>query len=169
MMKATTIAGGCLLFLLIPAAWAVRVYSWTDTAGITHFSETPPDDAPYGFTVRDLEPAPVAGIPAPDDYYSVVNQAARMEARRLEMERQRLDILRAEAQARQAEADAAAVREQAAGEDASRSDGYIPLYPWYPVYGPRPYQSHRYYPHHPNARPQRPGHNKKLILDPEKP
>ncbi len=164
------IAGSCLLLLLMSQAWSARVYSWTDAEGITHFSETPPDDVQIDSVILEVEPAPVASTPAGDDYYSVANQAARMEARRLEMERLRAEILKAEAQARQADADAAAAtREQVAEPDDDRAS-YYPLYPWYPSHGRRPYPLHHDHPRFPprGAYPP-PRHNKKLILTPDKP
>ena len=156
--------------LLIPPAWSAPVYSWTDAAGIIHFSETPPDDSQFEVTVRDIEPAPVAGTPAADDYYSVANQAARMEARRLERDRLRAEILKAEAEARRAEAAAAAAREQPAEPAGERATGYFLPYPYYPpYYGYRPYPDYRDHPHHPPQPVRRPARNKKLIVNPDKP
>jgi hypothetical protein len=171
MMRTPTIAGCCLLVLLQPAAWSARVYSWTDAHGITHFSETPPADTRIEATVLEIEPAPAPGTPAADDYYSVVNQAARMEARRLEMERHRAEILKAEAQARQAEAAAAAAaRATAKAETPPPAGSYYPLYPWRHYYGSRPYPSYRHRPPLPPAdRPHRPRHKKRLVVYPDKP
>ncbi len=163
--------GGFLLLLLIAPVRAAPVYSWTDAQGVTHFSETPPDDAQIESSVLEVEPAPVAGPSIADDYYSVANQAARMEARRLEQERLRAEILRAEAEARRADADAAAAaREQAEAAADARDIRYYPLYPYYPNYGYRRYPYHRDHPRFPPPRPHPPPkRNKKLVVEPATP
>jgi hypothetical protein len=166
----TLFAGGFLLLSLMPPGWSARVYSWTDAEGIFHFSETPPDDAQLEVTVREIEPAPVTDAPTGDDYYSVANQAARMEARRLEMEQIRAEILKAEAEARQANADAAAATREQAGEPAEdHASRYYPLYPWYPAYGTRPYPGYREHPRYPPHRVRLPDFNRKIVVPPHKP
>jgi hypothetical protein len=161
-------AGSVLLLLPGFPAWGGTVYSWTDAGGVTHFSESPPDDPRIESTVMDIEPAPAVESPGADDYYSVANQAARMEARRLEQERRRAEILTAEAEARRAEAEAEVARERdtATEEEATR---YYPLYLWYP-YGHRLHPRYRDHlhlpPHKPHPPPRR---NKKLVVNPDTP
>lgn len=161
------LAGSALLLMTGPAGWAGSVYSWTDTHGVTHFSETPPADAGIESTVRELEPAPAVTLPGADDYYSVANQAARMEARRLEQERLRAEILRAEAEARRAEAEAEAARREETAAEPEATTRYLPLYPWNP-YGqwsrPFLYPPPRHAPPGPYPPPQR---NKRLVIEPE--
>jgi hypothetical protein len=93
-----------LLISITTLAQAEPVYRWIDRAGVTHFSETPPDRTVTGVRIVDLPPpGPEQPVQA-DDYYSVANQAARMEARRLESERLRAEQQRAAAALRQTEA-----------------------------------------------------------------
>lgn len=155
-MKSSGLAGALLLLCLTNPAVAEPVYSWTDATGVTHFSETPPDDTRVESRVLDIEPAPVTAAPPVDDYYSIANQAARMEARRMEQQRLRAEILRAEAEARRADA---AAREQAI-EPATEETHYYPVYPWYPFGHRRPphYREQPRFrpPHQPYPPPTRP-------------
>lgn len=166
-MKISGCIGGAILLLCLPgAAWPAEVYSWTDTEGVTHYSETPPADRSDS-TLLELEPVPVVASPAADDYYSVANQAARMEARRLEQERQRAEIQRLRAEARRAAAAAEATARDRADAAAvqQQEPHYYPLYPW-PPYGHRP-RPHRYEPARAPYPPSR--RNKQLVVNPERP
>lgn len=159
----TIITGCCLLVCLVSRVWSARVYSWTDADGVTHYSETAPDGEQLEVTVLEIVP-PVVAAPADDDYYSVANQAGRMEARRLEKERLRAEILRAEAEARKADADAAAA---ARTQSAEQTRDRYPLYPWYPYSGHRPYPAYQTYPRFPRHKPHhRPSRNKKIVIPP---
>lgn len=161
------LAGSALLLLTGSAAWAGNVYSWTDADGVTHFSETPPGQAGIESTVRELEAAPAVTLPSADDYYSVANQAARMEARRLEQARQRAEILRAEAEARRADAEAEAARREETATEPEAGTRYLPLYPWNP-YGHRDWPFHRPPPRYPPPGPYPPPQrNKRLVIEPE--
>ena len=67
-----------------------EIYRWTDAEGRVHFSDVPPsagDHAP----LRALEPAPAGASTSriPEDHYSVLNQAKRLEINRLEREQMR--------------------------------------------------------------------------------
>jgi hypothetical protein len=130
-----------VLLLFTGPLQAEPVYRWVDSAGITHFSQTAPPDPSIETSVMELDP-PLPDSSAADDYYSVINQAARMESRRLELER-----LRAEAEALRAQA-AAANRAPEPEPQAA------PAYP-YPVYGFPAYPGHWRPPHHrpPHHRP----------------
>lgn len=134
------------LVLLSLAARAIAgvIYTWTDAAGITHFSETPPPDPTL--QARPIElPEPPPGMQPPGDYYSVINQLNRMQTQRLETEKLIAERKRAEAEARRAVAEAEAQQQQDAYQEAAPE-----YYPVYPLYGYRP----------PYARPpgMRPGH-----------
>lgn len=68
---------------------AAPVYRWVDEGGLVHFGDEPPPDGAGAVERVEVEPgSPAAG----DDYYSVVNQARRMEAQRLERERHRAEV-----------------------------------------------------------------------------
>jgi hypothetical protein len=106
--------GALALAALAGEVVADRVYRWTDPSGAVHFSDHPP---PGG---RPSEPMDL-GLPpsAPpeagqDDYYSVVNQARRLEEQRLERERQAAEV---EALRRQAEPAPAPPREESSGAE----------------------------------------------------
>ncbi|MEZ5542707.1 MAG: DUF4124 domain-containing protein [Pseudomonadota bacterium] len=142
------------------------VYSWTDADGVTHYSESPPPDAATEHATLELEPAPVLPPPMADDYYSVANQAARMEARRLEQERRRAEIRRLQAEAQRAAAEAAAAAAQPPEAAEARTEVWYPLYPWQ-RFGYRPYPHAHEYPQRPPQRPP-PQRNKKLVIEPER-
>ena len=70
--------------------YGAEIYRWIDAEGRVHFSDVPPsagDHAP----LRAFEPAPAdAGTShIPEDHYSVLNQAKRLEINRLEREQMR--------------------------------------------------------------------------------
>ncbi len=95
------------ILLLAPTAPAAGpVYQWTDAEGVTHFSEVPPVIAGPEVTRFELEPPPPASMA--DDYYSVINQARRMEQRRLQAADLRIRQLQAQAEADRARAAASA-------------------------------------------------------------
>lgn len=89
-------------FLLAPAS-AGAIFTWVDKDGVTHFSESPPENGSVKARQIEVEPAPVVGNTGEDDYFSVVRQLERMQQRRLENERAKLERLQAETAARQAE------------------------------------------------------------------
>jgi hypothetical protein len=68
---------------------AAPVYRWVDEGGVVHFGDEPPPDGAGAVERVEVEPGSPA---AADDYYSVVNQARRMEAQRLERERHRAEV-----------------------------------------------------------------------------
>jgi len=118
-----------VLLTAISSSSAGPVYSWVDDDGITHFSDTPPIDE--SVSVRSIEdlPPPAAGISMDGNFYSVVNQATRMETQRLLAEKLRAERLQAEAEARQARAEALAAQQPAIRYE-KEPDRYI--YPYYP-------------------------------------
>lgn len=141
-MNATLRTGLGLLLLLPALASAATVYTWTDDRGVTHFSETPPPDRMADTRRLEIDAPPAMGPAFDDDYFSVINQARRMQQSRLENERARVERLKAEAQAKRAAAQARAARRS--------DDEYYYREPWYtPIYS---------YPRHPWYRPGfRPG------------
>ncbi len=90
-LAATAGVGFLVALLGASAALAQPVYRWTDASGEVHFSDRPPAGAvPQPVEQVEVDPAPAA--PQGEDYYSVVNQARRMEEQRLERERQAAEI-----------------------------------------------------------------------------
>jgi hypothetical protein len=149
-------AGLCLPILLtlsISFACAAQVYSWVDDSGVTHFSETPPPERADDTQIIDIAPTPApasdnANI-EDDDFYSVINQADRMEARRLENERLAAEKEQARAEASKARAEADALQQPGPDNDSTGDNTpYYPTYPYYPRYG-----------HHPGG----PGHRPKPV------
>lgn len=143
-----------LLFVALQPAAAEPVYSWVDPAGITHFSGLPPPPGVDEAMQLDLPPYPAAAIPA-DDYYSVINQAARMESRRLEREKLEAQRRLAEAEAQRARAEALAAREAAMQPAPAVSYPYLP---WYPVSGRHPHRHHPRRDHRDSHYPHRANH-----------
>ena len=145
-----------IIFLLLPIAQssAGQVYTWTDGNGTTHFSEAPPNDEAISAEQINLQPAPSAGNIIDDDFYSVANQADRMERTRLENEKLTAERLQAEAEANRARAEARATQQiqyQGNSQDDAR---YYPAYPYYRGYGYRPGYGNKPHP----GKPGRPGH-----------
>jgi hypothetical protein len=143
----TSIPAGLILLLAFSLAGAGEIFTWVDASGITHFSETAPDEAATGVAEVELPPAPTGVPDTGENYYSVINQAARMEARRLENEKLRAERLQAEAEARKARAEEQAALEAARQAASLEEPRYYPLYTHYPRYGHRPWK-HR--PRHPD-------------------
>jgi hypothetical protein len=149
-----TTSGICLPILLTLSAsfaGAAQVYTWVDDSGVTHFSETPPAAQVSETQLIEITPSATPASVADDDFYSVVNQADRMEARRLENEKLAAEKKQANAEASKARAEAAAIQQGAYNDNVSDSSRYYPAYPYYPRYG-----------HHP-GRPGRPGHGFKPV------
>jgi len=142
-----------LIFLSVPAHSAEQVYTWIDASGTTHFSEAPPLEATIGARLIEVLPASGAapGNVTDDGFYSVINQAERMQTRRLENEKLAAERKRADAEASKARAEAQAALQGSYNNDDGR---YYPVYPYYPRYGYRPRPGHR--PGHGD----RPGHSR---------
>ena len=112
-MKQTS--GICLSILLalsVSFAGATQVYTWVDDSGVTHFSETPPAERAADTQLIDITPTAAPASDADNDFYSVVNQADRMEARRLENEKLAAEKQQARAEASKARAEAAAIQQR---------------------------------------------------------
>lgn len=109
------------------------VYTWRNDNGVTHFSEERPEYPPADIQTIELDvPRPAANVF--DNYYSVVNQARRMEEDRRKRERDALERRLAIQQARQ----------NADGrydESYTYDETYVPVYPYYGhSYGKRKYR-----------------------------
>ncbi len=131
------LTGYLLLTALLTPVLAGPIYTWVDRDGVTHFSESPPENASTKARQIEVEPVPVVGNTGGDDYYSVVQQLERMQKRRLENERAQAEQLKAETAARQAETAAAKAQEQESRDEPVPTIVYpVPV----PVH---PHQRHR--------------------------
>ena len=134
-----------LLSLAAAAASAGQAYTWTDSEGVTHFSESLPADYANQARQVDLPPAKVTpGLP-PDRYRSINDQAARLQADRLQREQQRDKRRLIEAKRQQSQ------REYIDEAQDYSSSSYL-YYPyWYGPYSRRhhPYKHHRRHRQHP--------------------
>ena len=144
-----------IIFLLLPIAQssAEQVYTWVDENGTTHFSEAPPNEEAISAEQINLQPAPSAGIIAGDDFYSVANQADRMERTRLENEKLTAERLQAEAEANRARAEARATQQIQYQQNTQDDARYYPAYPYYSNNRHRPGYGHRPHP----GKPGKPG------------
>jgi hypothetical protein len=138
-----------LLTLLSGSSAGPVVYTWVDDSGITCFSDTLPEDDSISVNLIEDLPQAAAGMPGDEDFYSVVNQAKRMETRRLLNEKLTAERLRAEAEANRARAEALAAQQPTIVYE--EGPGYI--WPYYP-------RNHHRHPHkgHKPERPVRPEH-----------
>ena len=132
-----------LLTLPLSAISTEQVYTWVDGSGTTHFSEAPPPDSTFDMRLLEILPASGAapGNQPDDGFYSVINQAERMQARRLQNEKLTAERKQAEAEASKARAEA-----QAALQNSYANDDDI-YYPYYPRYR-RPWNGHKPRPGH---------------------
>jgi hypothetical protein len=145
-----TVLGGCL----VGTTLAGTVYKWVDPQGAVHYSDAPPPDGvPVVDAMRfDLPPAPP---PSEEDYYSIANQARRMEAERLALERERQQRreqeLRRQAEQLELEARERALQAQQEREEYGPSP-YLLGYPYPYYYAPRPNRlQHRPWPGRPEV------------------
>jgi hypothetical protein len=150
-----------VLLTLVSGTGAGPVYQWVDRNGITWFSDTPPPDAFVGVNLIEDLPPPAAGTRVDDDFYSVINQARRMETQRLLSEKLRAERLQAEAEASRAQAEALAAQQPVIQYE---SQPGLYAYPYYPRY-----HHHRpgRHPEHKPGRPGRPAHyNRGITIKP---
>jgi hypothetical protein len=122
---ALALVSGALL--AVAGAQAAEVFKWVDADGVTHYSESPPADDTPAETLT-LESTGPGGMTAGDDFYSVLNQARRMEAARRADEALRIQrraaSRAAEIEALQAELDAARAEAEANRETVQ----YFPVF-----------------------------------------
>jgi hypothetical protein len=147
------------LSVVISSSSAGPVYRWVDDGGVTCFSDTPPIDEFASVTLIEDLPPPAAGMPGDGDFYSVVNQARRMENQRLLAEKLKAERLQADAEARQARAEALAAQQPAIQYE-NEPDVYI--YPYHPRHHRRPPGKHPPGDHKPGRLP-RPEHFRSSI------
>ena len=143
MKKLTGIMLYLALFLAFSQTPAGEIYTWVDADGIVHYSATPPDDATSEVAQIELPPPPPPRPASAEDFYSVINQAARMRARRLESEALMAQRRAADAAARQARAEEQVALELARQSSIQDQPRYYPLYLHNPRIGHRPYWKHR--------------------------
>ena len=151
LIRLTTFAALCMFAWCLPVASYAGdvVLKWVDENGVTHYSHTPP---PEGAVTEDLQKLRFVSHeteePEQDDYYSVINQANRLRASRLELEKHR-------DQRKLARATAAGQlqQNQLPQDELYRNDNvYYPVYPVYSGFnGFRhgagkhiPYRSHKF-------------------------
>jgi hypothetical protein len=143
-----------LISLSVSANSAEEVYTWVDAEGTTHFSESQPLESETDAQLIEVLPASGAGPGRVTDesFYSVINQAERMQTRRLKNEKLIAEKKQADAEASKARAEAQAALQNSYNNDPVT---YYPVYPYYPRRGHnRPWHGQR--PGHGN----RPGHSR---------
>jgi hypothetical protein len=146
MLTLNQIPAFLVLLTALSTSSAGVVYTWVDDNGVTYFSDTPPTDESISVVlIEDLTP-PATGMAMDEDYYSVVNQARRMETQRLLSEKLMAERLQAEAEANQARAGASDALQPTIVYD-DWPGGYI--YPYYP--------RHHYRHPHKDRKPGGPG------------
>lgn len=146
--------GAVLTMGMMPpiTAAALEVHKWVDPHGVVHYSEAPPPESSADMASietleisNDYEPV----VPPEENYYSIQNQARRLEARRLSLEQARAEQQAQEATARyEQQLQQAIVVPQSTGYDtdydygAGDANGYFVGSGYYynPYYGyPVPY------------------------------
>lgn len=142
-----------LCFCLISAtaetlADSINVYKWTDAQGVTHYSEVPPS----ADNVKRIELAadPPTASP-PQDYYSIANQARRLEQQRLERERLEAELEAARLRAQRNDAQQAAAQAAAA---LYAKQAQQPERIYSPIWVPRRTGPPRHHAHWPRERPE---------------
>jgi hypothetical protein len=155
-------AGFLALLVALSTSSAAPVFTWVDSRGITYFSDTPPTDESVSVNQVEVLPPPAAGMPVDADFYSVVNQAQRMETRRLLSEKLTAERLQAEAEASRARAEALAAEQPVILYD-NEPGGYI--FPYYPRYHHRPPGMHPPGGHKP-GKPGKPEHYSGITIKP---
>jgi len=121
-----------LLLAALPVG-STQIYTWIDDRGITNFSESPPGDDSISVEQLEILPPPSAGNTTDENFYSVVNQANRMETRRLENMKIRAERQQAEAETKRAAAEARAIKQDPYQDN--NNARYYPAYPVIPRYG----------------------------------
>ena len=133
-----------MLMLSFASSAAERAYTWTDENGTRHFSEDPPYDGSITADQIELLPAPSAGnIGGENDFYSVINQANRMEKKRLASEKLIAERLQAEVEARSANPAAQTPPPSTGWNNTQQQAGFYPGYPQQGNSGPRPVPGNR--------------------------
>ncbi len=161
-MRKARFANLMALALLLPSAQplsqgAGSLYKWEDTQGQVHYSDQPPADPAVPVETQPL-PKQVPAEQGPDqDYYSVENQAKRLEDERRQREAARLEKERQRQEDERRAAELEALRAPAPPQEAApQGYGYpvymLPLRPIRPPHPPHP----PYPPHQPRHHPPKP-------------
>jgi hypothetical protein len=121
-------------------ASGVEVYKWTESDGVIHYAEAPPESGLASLEILDVVVAKPAS-PAVADYQSVLDVASSIEASRLERERVRLEREKLLLQKRQLK-QSQLLAEQYYDNRAGAGVYYMPYYrSRYPL---KPYPHHNY-------------------------
>ena len=139
---------GLLLLMLATTAAAGEAYTWTDSEGVRHFSESVPDDVASKAKPVELKSTPVIPGPPPERFRTMSEQAAKLRADRLK--RKQIREKRRQLAAKQAEKEYA---EQHAADGQSYVYPYYPYPAWYPPPHYRRPHPHHGYRHHPRPYP----------------
>ena len=159
-----------LLMLPFAVSAADKAYTWTDENGTRHFSEDPPYDGSVTAEQIELLPAPSAGnIGAENDFYSVSNQADRMEKKRLANEKLIAERLQAEVDARRANPAAQTPPPSTGWNNTQQQTGFYPGYPQQVNSGPRPVSGNKPFPNRNAAEKQLPTYKPKSSFGGNKP
>ena len=149
------------LALLLPGVQALpddgggSVYRWQDAQGQVHFSDQPPADPAAPVETYLLPKRSPASSDPEGDYYSVENQARRLEAERLKREAARLEKERQRLEDERRTAELEALRNPPAPKvEALPRFGYPVYVPVLPPMGPphRPRPVHPPFPRPPDHR-----------------
>jgi hypothetical protein len=90
------ILGWCLLGMLCNPALAAKVYTWTDTQGVTHYGEHPPKDVTakiINARTGHSEPVPVE-TPATEEAQAQTQSADQVPTNQPRKDPERCDIAR---------------------------------------------------------------------------
>ncbi|MCP3676442.1 MAG: DUF4124 domain-containing protein [Deltaproteobacteria bacterium] len=138
-------------------------YKWVDREGVAHYSDTPPPEIVGEVETFQFAPLPSHGGDPVNDYYSIVNQAQRMQESRLALERERRARWEAEREQEQQRLRQEQERKAREESEPTKARGYpVPVYPlpyspypqrWWPVYSHPYWRSHPYYPLPENPHP----------------
>ena len=138
------------LLAISTPAMAGQAYTWTDSEGVTHFSESVPADRTQDAGRIELQSAPVIPGPTPERFRVINEQAARLAA-----ERRKRDQARAK-QRQLAEKERQLRLEELEAERQTQEEHYFYPYPyWYPRRHWRPRHPHHKHPGHPHYKPSR--------------
>mgnify|MGYP001822123405 CR=1 FL=1 len=125
--------------LLVVFAWpgsgtTAEVFRWVDEGGVTHFSESRPEQEAQDLQTLELAD-PVPRSDPENDYYSIANQSKRMEAVRAEREKAQAER---DLAMRQLELEAARNQFQPSPPQTQIITRYGYSAPYYPPIWPRP-------------------------------
>jgi len=155
-MRKARFANLMALALLLPSAQSLSqgagsLYKWEDAQGQVHYSDQPPADPAVPVETHPL-PKQVPAEQGPEgDYYSVENQAKRLEEERRQRETARLEKERQRQEDERRAAELEALRAPPPPQEAAPQGYGYPVYvlPFRPIRPPHP----PYPPHQPRHHP----------------